>query len=141
MDSVEWSPKSLLSTSAGEGSVIGPTTTDHRGSSIRLRRTCSTGCTKGAFLSRRGVRGELIAARGREASQRTVANEDSVPTTIPESEDYTFTLEGMHIYGTNTTYGMNVRSCLPPCEVDLADPDFAVRHLRVRSARSPLEPD
>lgn len=47
---------------------------------------------------------------GGEAGQRTVANEDSVPTIIPESDDYTFTLEGFHIYGTNSTYGMSV-SC------------------------------
>ena len=40
-----------------------------------------------------------------EASQRTVANNDSVPTIIPESDDYTFTLEGFHVYGTNATYG------------------------------------
>lgn len=45
---------------------------------------------------------------GGEAGQRTVANEDSVPTIIPESDDYTFTLEGFHIYGTNSTYGMSV---------------------------------
>jgi hypothetical protein len=45
-----------------------------------------------------------------EAGQRTVANEDSVPTIIPESDDYTFTLEGFHIYGTNSTYGMSVSS-------------------------------
>lgn len=47
-----------------------------------------------------------------EAGQRTVANQDSVPTVIPESDDYTFTLEGFHIFGTNSTYGMNV-SFLP----------------------------
>lgn len=40
-----------------------------------------------------------------EASQRTVANNDSVPTIIPASDDYEFTLEGFHVYGTNETYG------------------------------------
>lgn len=55
-----------------------------------------------------------------EASQRTVANQDAVPTLIPESDDYTFVLEGFHIYGTNTTYGMNVsfsRDDFPAIEV------------------------
>ncbi|KAM0754082.1 alpha/beta-hydrolase [Meredithblackwellia eburnea MCA 4105] len=47
-----------------------------------------------------------------EASQRCVANNDSVPTIIPESDDYTFTLEGFHIYGTNVTYGMNYYVCV-----------------------------
>ncbi|KAL8293065.1 hypothetical protein RQP46_000759 [Phenoliferia psychrophenolica] len=47
-----------------------------------------------------------------EASQRTVANNDSVPNTIPESEDYTFVLEGFHIWGTNVTYGMNYDVCV-----------------------------
>lgn len=55
-----------------------------------------------------------------EASQRTVANQDSVPTIIPESNDYTFVLEGFHIYGTNSTYGMNVSAgdsfCFFSCE-------------------------
>jgi hypothetical protein len=48
----------------------------------------------------------------REASQRTVANEDIVPTVIPESNEYTFVLEGFHIYGVNSTYGMNYDVCL-----------------------------
>ncbi|KAK4701719.1 hypothetical protein P7C70_g4504, partial [Phenoliferia sp. Uapishka_3] len=47
-----------------------------------------------------------------EASQRVVANNDSAPTTIPESDDYTFVLEGFHIYGTNITYGMNYDVCV-----------------------------
>lgn len=51
---------------------------------------------------------------GSEAGQRTVANEDLVPTIIPESDDYTFTLQGFHVYGTNATYGQNVR---PPSPV------------------------
>lgn len=37
-----------------------------------------------------------------------MANYDSVPQVLPESDDYTFTLEGFHIYGTNVTFGMNV---------------------------------
>jgi hypothetical protein len=46
-----------------------------------------------------------------EASQRTVANQDSVPGTIPESADYTMTLSGFHVFGTNVTYGMNYANC------------------------------
>jgi len=46
-----------------------------------------------------------------EASQRTVANEDSVPGTIPESADYAMTLSGFHVFGTNVTYGMNYANC------------------------------
>lgn len=48
---------------------------------------------------------------GGEAGQRTVANNDIVPTMIPESDDYTFTLQGFHIVGngtSNSTYGYDV---------------------------------
>ncbi|ORY81234.1 hypothetical protein BCR35DRAFT_304084 [Leucosporidium creatinivorum] len=58
---------------------------------------------------------------GGEAGQRTVANEDSVPTIIPESDDYTFTLEGFHIFGTNATYGMSYTVC----QDDPTDPECA----------------
>lgn len=48
-----------------------------------------------------------------EAGQRVVANNDIIPTLIPESDDYTFTLQGFHIVGngtSNSTYGYSVRS-------------------------------
>jgi len=48
-----------------------------------------------------------------EAGQRTVANEDAVVEYIPESANYTHTLQGFHIYGENATYGMSV-SLHPP---------------------------
>ncbi|KAI5477799.1 protein of lipase, class 3 family [Pseudohyphozyma bogoriensis] len=48
---------------------------------------------------------------GGEAGQRCVANDDIVPTLIPESTDYTFTLEGIHVYGTNATFGQNYDIC------------------------------
>ncbi|GAA5880062.1 hypothetical protein JCM8547_001488 [Rhodosporidiobolus lusitaniae] len=51
---------------------------------------------------------------GGEAGQRTVANNDIVPTYIPESEDYTFTLQGFHIVGngtSNATYGYDYQVC------------------------------
>jgi len=54
---------------------------------------------------------------GGEAGQRVVANDDPVPTYIPESEDYTFALQGFHILGngtSNATYGYDVRPSLPP---------------------------
>jgi len=31
---------------------------------------------------------------------------------IPESEDYTYTLQGFHVYGENSTFGMNYEVCL-----------------------------
>jgi len=49
-----------------------------------------------------------------EASQRTVANNDSVPSIIPLGEDYTFVLSGFHIYGngtSNSTFGMSYENC------------------------------
>lgn len=46
-----------------------------------------------------------------QAGQRAVANDDSMPNIIPESDDYTHVLQGFHIYGTNTTYGMNYDIC------------------------------
>ncbi|KAM0790325.1 hypothetical protein ACM66B_003210 [Microbotryomycetes sp. NB124-2] len=50
-----------------------------------------------------------------EAGQRTVANNDIVPTIIPESDDYTFTLQGYHIYGQNSTDGhMSFTVCNTP---------------------------
>ncbi|KAK4047497.1 hypothetical protein OIV83_005410 [Microbotryomycetes sp. JL201] len=50
-----------------------------------------------------------------EAGQRTVANNDIVPTIIPESNDYTFTLQGYHIYGQNSTDGhMSFTVCNTP---------------------------
>ncbi|GAA6021384.1 hypothetical protein JCM10207_002030 [Rhodosporidiobolus poonsookiae] len=51
---------------------------------------------------------------GGEAGQRTVANNDIVPTYIPESDDYTFTLQGFHIVGdgrSNATYGYDFDVC------------------------------
>ncbi|POY70305.1 hypothetical protein BMF94_6691 [Rhodotorula taiwanensis] len=51
---------------------------------------------------------------GGEAGQRTVANNDIVPTMIPESDDYTFTLQGFHIVGngtSNSTYGYDYYVC------------------------------
>ncbi|GAA5993213.1 hypothetical protein JCM10908_004509 [Rhodotorula pacifica] len=51
---------------------------------------------------------------GGEAGQRTVANNDIIPTLIPESEDYTFTLQGFHIVGngtSNSTYGYSYDVC------------------------------
>ncbi|BGP20066.1 hypothetical protein JCM10213_003550 [Rhodosporidiobolus nylandii] len=51
---------------------------------------------------------------GGEAGQRTVHNDDIVPTYIPESEDYTFTLQGFHIVGngtSNSTYGYDYEVC------------------------------
>ncbi|GAA5969063.1 hypothetical protein JCM21900_005772 [Sporobolomyces salmonicolor] len=55
-----------------------------------------------------------------QAGQRAVANNDIVPTYIPESENYTFTLQGFHIYGTNATYGMSYTIC-----EDATDPECA----------------
>lgn len=49
-----------------------------------------------------------------QAGQRTVANADIVPTIIPESADYTFTLQGFSITGdgvSNSTYGMSYEVC------------------------------
>lgn len=49
-----------------------------------------------------------------EAGQRTVANDDVVPTIIPESADYTFALQGFHISGngsSNATYGNSFVTC------------------------------
>ncbi|GAA6059899.1 hypothetical protein JCM10212_005282 [Sporobolomyces blumeae] len=46
-----------------------------------------------------------------EAGQRTVANDDIVPTYIPESENYTMTLQGFHVFGENATYGMSYEIC------------------------------
>ncbi|GAA5976029.1 hypothetical protein JCM5350_000290 [Sporobolomyces pararoseus] len=46
-----------------------------------------------------------------EAGQRTVANDDAVPGYIPESANYTHTLQGFHVYGENATYGMNFDIC------------------------------
>ena len=49
-----------------------------------------------------------------EAGQRTVANNDITPTIIPEGPDYTFTLQGFHVFGTNSTYGMSFTICNTP---------------------------
>ncbi|GAA5877503.1 hypothetical protein JCM3774_005891 [Rhodotorula dairenensis] len=49
-----------------------------------------------------------------EAGQRVVANNDIIPTLIPESDDYTFTLQGFHIVGngtSNATYGYDFEIC------------------------------
>ncbi|GAA5907254.1 uncharacterized protein JCM6883_006195 [Sporobolomyces salmoneus] len=46
-----------------------------------------------------------------EAGQRTVANDDAIPGYIPESANYTHTLQGFHVYGENVTYGMNFDIC------------------------------
>ncbi|GAA5875166.1 hypothetical protein JCM16303_005031 [Sporobolomyces ruberrimus] len=46
-----------------------------------------------------------------EAGQRTVANDDAVPGYIPESANYTHTLQGFHVYGENATYGMSYEVC------------------------------
>lgn len=57
----------------------------------------------------------LNSLYGGEAGQRVVANDDPVPTYIPESEDYTFALQGFHILGngtSNATYGYDVRRSL-----------------------------
>ncbi|KAK4046911.1 hypothetical protein OIO90_006393 [Microbotryomycetes sp. JL221] len=52
-----------------------------------------------------------------EAGQRTVANNDIVPTIIPESNDYTFTLQGYHIFGQNNTDGhMSFTVCNTPTD-------------------------
>ncbi|GAA5992178.1 hypothetical protein JCM11641_007788 [Rhodosporidiobolus odoratus] len=51
---------------------------------------------------------------GGEAGQRTVHNDDIVPTYIEESDDYTFTLQGFHIVGngtSNATYGYDYDVC------------------------------
>ncbi|GAA6037590.1 hypothetical protein JCM8097_006129 [Rhodosporidiobolus ruineniae] len=51
---------------------------------------------------------------GGEAGQRTVANADSGPTLIPESDEYTHTLQGFHIVGngtSNSTYGYDYYVC------------------------------
>lgn len=49
---------------------------------------------------------------GGEAGQRCVANNDIMTEIIPESEDYTYTLQGFHVYGENSTFGMNYEVCL-----------------------------
>jgi hypothetical protein len=46
-----------------------------------------------------------------EASQRAVANQDSMPTLIPAGDDYVHVLQGFNIWGTNSTYGMNYAVC------------------------------
>ena len=46
-----------------------------------------------------------------QAGQRCVANNDSLPTVIPESDDYTHTLQGFYVYGSNVTYGQNYDIC------------------------------
>ncbi|GAA5904620.1 hypothetical protein JCM6882_004923 [Rhodosporidiobolus microsporus] len=51
---------------------------------------------------------------GGEAGQRTVANNDVVPTYIPESDEYTHVLQGFHIIGngtSNATYGYDFEVC------------------------------
>ncbi|GJN94292.1 hypothetical protein Rhopal_007366-T1 [Rhodotorula paludigena] len=55
----------------------------------------------------------LNSLYGGEAGQRVVANDDPVPTYIPESENYTMALQGFHVYGdgTNATYGYNFDVC------------------------------
>jgi uncharacterized protein YozE (UPF0346 family) len=63
-----------------------------------------------------------------EASQRVVANDDIVPTYIPESADYTFTLQGFHIVGngtSNATYGYDVRSVSPFARFLGTNPSFS----------------
>lgn len=54
-----------------------------------------------------------------EAGQRTVANNDSVVSLIPAGPDYTFTLQGFHVYGENSTYGMSYSIC----DEDAEDPE------------------
>ncbi|BGP51655.1 hypothetical protein JCM10450v2_007605 [Rhodotorula kratochvilovae] len=59
------------------------------------------------------------ALYGGEAGQRVVANSDPVPTYIPESEDYTFALQGFHILGngtSNATYGYDFTVCDDPSD-------------------------
>ncbi|SCZ89827.1 BZ3500_MvSof-1268-A1-R1_Chr1-3g01602 [Microbotryum saponariae] len=46
-----------------------------------------------------------------EAGQRTVYGNDAVVNFIPESDNCTHTLQGFHIYGTNSTYGLNYDIC------------------------------
>ncbi|BGP35342.1 hypothetical protein JCM10296v2_007178 [Rhodotorula toruloides] len=58
-----------------------------------------------------------------EAGQRTVANDDPVPTYIPESANYTFTLQGFHIVGngtSNATYGYDYTVCNDPTNQECA---------------------
>ncbi|BGO95593.1 hypothetical protein NBRC10512_006760 [Rhodotorula toruloides] len=60
---------------------------------------------------------------GGEAGQRTVANDDPVPTYIPESANYTFTLQGFHITGngtSNATYGYDYTVCNDPTNQECA---------------------
>uniref|UniRef100_A0A0K3CUC5 BY PROTMAP: gi/472585768/gb/EMS23319.1/ protein of lipase, class 3 family [Rhodosporidium toruloides NP11] gi/647400544/emb/CDR46103.1/ RHTO0S12e00474g1_1 [Rhodosporidium toruloides] n=1 Tax=Rhodotorula toruloides TaxID=5286 RepID=A0A0K3CUC5_RHOTO len=60
---------------------------------------------------------------GGEAGQRTVANDDPVPTYIPESANYTFTLQGFHITGngtSNATYGYDYAVCNDASEAECA---------------------
>lgn len=86
-------------------------------SSTPLPRTFTTHSFKGtsppsSCLSLRNSRTDdsmvsLRHARS-EAGQRTVANDDAVPGYIPESANYTHTLQGFHVYGENATYGMSV---------------------------------
>ncbi|GAA5903442.1 hypothetical protein JCM8208_001921 [Rhodotorula glutinis] len=56
---------------------------------------------------------------GGEAGQRVVANDDPVPSYIPESDDYTFALQGFHILGngtSNATYGYDFTVCNDPSD-------------------------
>lgn len=58
-----------------------------------------------------------------QAGQRTVANDDPVPTYIPESANYTFTLQGFHITGngtSNATYGYDYVVCNDPTNQECA---------------------
>lgn len=64
---------------------------------------------------------------GGEAGQHVVANNDPVPDFIPESDDYVHPLSGLYIWGTNSTYGMNWRTCFqdaedPACQGDASAP-------------------
>ncbi|KAH8923319.1 hypothetical protein BT69DRAFT_1281542 [Atractiella rhizophila] len=46
------------------------------------------------------------------SNTRTVANDDAIPQTIPESDDYTHVLGGFHVFGSgNATFGQNYEYC------------------------------
>lgn len=77
-----------------------------------------------------------------EAGQRVVANNDSWPEYIPASEDYVHAFQGFHIFGTNSTYGMNYVVCNDPADPECLGGDvetdtwYYYNEVRGRESRS-----
>ncbi|GAA5821125.1 hypothetical protein JCM11251_001975 [Rhodosporidiobolus azoricus] len=74
---------------------------------------------------------------GGEAGQRTVANNDIVPTFIPESDEYTHVLQGFHIIGngtSNATYGYDFEVCNYAQDPECLGGDSELDHLAYYTA-------